>query len=68
MTRTRKVTRLTPHGRMDILSRLEVSQLKQGNSDDTLYDTFRRCALAVLNVDSQTDNAREVLDQHRDFD
>jgi hypothetical protein len=53
---------------MDILSRLEVNQLKQGNSDDTLYDTFRRCALAVLNVDSQTDNAREVLDQHRDFD
>ncbi|MGD8841389.1 MAG: nucleotide 5'-monophosphate nucleosidase PpnN, partial [Gammaproteobacteria bacterium] len=47
---------------------LEVNQLKQGNSDDTLYDTFRRCALAVLNVDSQTDNAREVLDQHRDFD
>lgn len=68
MTQTRKVTRLTPHGRMDILSRLEVSQLKQGSADDNLYDTFRRCALAVLNVDSQTDDAREVLEQYRDFD
>jgi len=68
MTKTRKVTRLTPHGRMEILSRLEVSQLKQGNADDTLYDTFRRCALAVLNVDSKTDDAREVLEKYRDFD
>jgi hypothetical protein len=62
-----KTTRLTPHGRMDILSQLEVAQLKQGHEDDSLYDTFRRCALAVLNVDSQTDDAREVLRQHQDF-
>jgi len=68
MTHTRKITRLTPRGRMDILSRLEVSQLARGSADDTLYDTFRRCALAVLNVDSQTDNAREVLELHRDFE
>jgi len=60
-------TRLTPHGRMDILSQLEVAQLKQGSQDDSLYDTFRRCALAVLNVDSLTDDAREVLRQHQDF-
>jgi len=68
MNQTRKVTRLTPHGRMDILSRLEVNQLKQGSADGNLYDTFRRCALAVLNVDSHTDDAREVLEQYRDFD
>ena len=68
MTRKPKITRLTPRGRMDILSRLEVNQLKQGSADDTLYETFRRCALAVLNVDSQTDDAREVLEQYRDFD
>ena len=53
---------------MDVLSQLEVSQLKQGSEDDRLYQTFRRCALAVLNVDSQTDDAREVLEQHRDFE
>ena len=68
MTRKPKITRLTPRGRMDILSRLEVNQLKQGSADDTLYETFRRCALAVLNVDSQTDDAREVLEQYRDFE
>ena len=63
-----EITRLTPHGSMDVLSQLEVSQLKQGSEDDLLYQTFRRCALAVLNVDSQTDDAREVLEQHRDFE
>ena len=53
---------------MDILSRLEVGQLKQGSTDDSLYDTFRRCALAVLNVDSKTDDAREVLERYRSFE
>jgi len=67
MPKETRITRLTPHGRMDILSQLEVAQLKQGHEDDSLYDTFRRCALAVLNVDSQTDDAREVLQQHQDF-
>jgi hypothetical protein len=67
MPENSKTTRLTPHGRMDVLSQLEVAQLKQGSQDDGLYDTFRRCALAVLNVDSLTDDAREVLRQHQDF-
>ena len=53
---------------MDVLSQLEVSQLKKGSHDNELYQVFRRCALAVLNVDSHTDDAREVLDQHRDFE
>ncbi len=60
--------RLTPRGQMDILSQLEVSQLKRGSEADGLYQTFRRCALAVLNVDSDTDDALEVLEQYRDFD
>jgi predicted Rossmann-fold nucleotide-binding protein len=68
MTKNTEITRLTPHGKMDILSRLEVSQLKQGSQDNELYDTFRRCALAVLNVDSITDDAREVLAKYHDFD
>jgi predicted Rossmann-fold nucleotide-binding protein len=67
MPKKTEITRLTPHGSMDILSQLEVSQLKQGSQDGSLYDTFRRCALAVLNVDSDTDDAREVLRQHQDF-
>ena len=67
MPKNTEVTRLTPHGSMNILSQLDVSQLKQGSQDGSLYDTFRRCALAVLNVDSDTDDAREVLRQHQDF-
>ena len=68
MTKKRKITRLTPHGNMDILSQLEVSQLRQGSQNDGLYQTFRRCSLAVLNVDSTTDDAREVLERYRDFE
>lgn len=68
MTKNTEITRLTPRGQMNILSRLEVSQLKQGSEADGLYETFRRCSLAVLNVDSITDDAREVLQQHRDFE
>ena len=68
MTKNTEITRLTPHGKMDILSQLEVNQLKQGNEDGGLYETFRRCSLAVLNVDSITDDAREVLEQYHDFD
>ncbi len=67
MSKNTEIIRLTPHGSMNILSQLEVSQLKRSNQDDGLYDTFRRCALAVLNVDSDTDDAREVLQQHQDF-
>ena len=68
MPKNTEITRLTPHGSMDVLSQLEVSQLKKGSHDNELYQVFRRCALAVLNVDSHTDDAREVLDQHRDFE
>ena len=53
---------------MDILSRSEVDQLSRGHEENQLYDRFRRCALAVLNVDSTTDNVREVLEQYQDFD
>ncbi len=68
MTKNTEITRLTPHGSMDILSQLEVSQLKRGNETDGLYERFRRCSLAVLNVDSTTDDAREVLERYRNFE
>ena len=68
MTKNTEITRLTPRGHMNILSQLEVSQLKQGSVDDGLYETFRRCSLAVLNADSRTDDAREVLEQYHDFE
>ena len=67
MTDKTHTIRLTPQGSMNTLSQIEVDQLKRGSESDGLYETFRRCALAVLNVDSQTDDAREVLRQHQDF-
>ncbi len=68
MTKHTEIVRLTPRGHMNVLSQLEVAQLKQGNEDGSLYQTFRRCALAVLNVDSKTDDAREVFERYHDFD
>lgn len=58
--------RVTPDETLDVLSQLEVSRIadqKQG----PIYDTFRRCSLAVLNTGATTDDTEEVLDQHRDF-
>ena len=68
MSKTTEITRLTPRGNMDILSQLEVGQLKEGSEQDGLYETFRRCSLAVLNADSTTDDAREVLEHYHDFE
>ncbi len=65
---TSAVARLTPRRHMQTLSQLEVKQLSQGDSDDDAYEIYRRCSLAVLNVGSQTDNARDVLEQNRNFD
>lgn len=68
MTKKTKITRLTPRGQMNVLSQIEVNQLKRGSEDDALYQTFRRCSLAVLNVGSTTDDAREVLRRYHDFE
>jgi len=61
-------TRITPHGRLDILSRQEVNQLVHTSEEGGCYDIYRRCSLAVLNVGSAMDDAKTVLEQHKDFD
>jgi len=58
---------ITPKGRLDVLSRLEVSKLLD-NSKGGLYSLFRSCSLAVLNSGSDIDDARELLDRYSDFD
>jgi predicted Rossmann-fold nucleotide-binding protein len=55
-----------PQGSLEVLSQLEVNALLD-TSARGLYQLFRRCALAVLNCGSQTDNAREVFESYRDF-
>ena len=58
--------RVTPDETLNVLSQLEVSRLVD-HKDDLIYDTFRRCSLAVLNTGATTDDTEEVLDQHKDF-
>ncbi len=55
-----------PQGSLEVLSQLEVNALLD-TSARGLYRLFRRCALAVLNSGSQTDNAREIFETYRDF-
>ncbi|MEW7989376.1 MAG: nucleotide 5'-monophosphate nucleosidase PpnN [Candidatus Thiodiazotropha sp.] len=55
-----------PEGSLEVLSQLEVNALLD-TSARGLYSLFRRCALAVLNCGSDTDNAREIFETYRDF-
>lgn len=61
------IVEVMPEGSLEVLSQHEVDRLLnvgEGNQREIL----RRCALAVLNVGSRTDNAREVLDKYANFD
>jgi predicted Rossmann-fold nucleotide-binding protein len=67
MSQTEAFVEVMPEGSLEVLSQHEVDRLRsvgEGNQRDVL----RRCALAVLNVGSRTDDAREVLDKYADFD
>jgi predicted Rossmann-fold nucleotide-binding protein len=68
MSKNTETTRITPHGQLEILSHLEVNELKQNSEHDSSYDTFRRCSLAILNVGSIIDDTKQVLAEHHDFD
>ena len=57
---------LNPLGAMDLLSQLEVERLQQ-NTEQATFQLFRNCALAVLNVGSQTDSSAEIYEQYQDF-
>ena len=59
--------RIAPTRSLEVLSQTEVSQLR-GTSLGSEHEVFRRCALAVLNWGTHTDDARAVLEQYRDFD
>ena len=59
--------RISPDGRMEILSKAEVHKLLD-TSQGGLYTLFRNCSLAVLNSGSQLDNGKELLERYRSFD
>lgn len=58
--------RLTPEGKMDVLSKWEVNILLNASKEKFAYE-FRACSLAVLNTGSTEDSAKAVLEQHPDF-
>ncbi len=68
MTKEKNTARISPYGHLDILSQAEVNQLVKASGADGCYDIFRRCSLAVLNVGSDLDDTKEVLEKYRDFD
>ncbi|HTD06544.1 nucleotide 5'-monophosphate nucleosidase PpnN [Undibacterium sp.] len=60
-------TQISPEGRMDVLSKAEVAKLLD-NSHGGLYNIFRNCSLAVLNVGSGLDDGKELLERYKTFD
>lgn len=67
MSKHLELSRISPHGRMETLSQMEVNQLKK-ESESGSYDIYRRCSLAVLNVGSEVDDTKKVLEEYSDFD
>lgn len=61
-----KSARLTPESSLQLLSQLEVKRLAQNASND-LFETFRHCALAVLNTGNPSDNSKAILEAYKDF-
>ena len=55
-----------PEGSLEVLSQFEVDQLKN-SGENGLYPLLRRCMLAVLNSGADTDDARQLFQQYRDF-
>ncbi len=58
---------ITPEGRLDVLSKAEVSKLYD-TSQGGLYRIFRNCSLAVLNCGSAMDDGKELLERYPSFD
>ncbi len=58
---------ISPRGGLDVLSRQEVSRLRDASSGG-LRELLRRCALAVLTTGSTSDDPRAALERYPDFD
>jgi predicted Rossmann-fold nucleotide-binding protein len=57
---------IAPEGSLEILSRLEVNQLR-GAGSSGLFDLWRQCSLAILNSGAQDDDVRRILSRHENF-
>lgn len=59
--------RIAPEGRLDVLSKIEVSKLLD-TSQGGLYNIFRNCSLAVLNCGNKMDDGKQLLERYKSFD
>ncbi|MGI6655455.1 MAG: nucleotide 5'-monophosphate nucleosidase PpnN [Desulfobulbus sp.] len=59
--------RISPDGRMEVLSRMEVGTLLN-ITRGALYPLFRHSSLAVLNYGDYLDDSRELLKRYPDFE
>lgn len=59
--------RITPEGRLDVLSKAEMGKLLD-TSQGGLYDIFRNCSLAVLNCGNQMDDGKKLLERYKSFE
>ncbi|SFU29643.1 nucleotide 5'-monophosphate nucleosidase PpnN [Halomonas korlensis] len=60
-------TTISPEGSLEILSQHEVSRLHD-TSRSGLHELLRRCALAVLNCGTPTDDSLALMEAYHDFD
>lgn len=60
-------TQISPEGRLEVLTKAEVAKLLD-TSHGGLYETFRNCALAVLNCGNPLDDGKELLERYKSFD
>lgn len=60
-------TQIAPEGRLEILTKAEVNQLRD-SSQGGLYNIFRDCCLAVLNCGNYLDNGKELLERYPNFE
>lgn len=58
--------RIAPEGSLELLSRLEVSQLRDAGKGG-LHDLWRQCSLAVLISGAEEDDIRKILARNRRF-
>jgi len=59
--------RISPEGRLEVLSKGEVAKLLD-TSQGGLYQLFRNCSLAVLNSGIDMDDGKQLLERYASFD
>lgn len=57
---------VAPKGALEMLSQDEISRMSEDSG--SLHELFRRCALAILNCGSDTDDAQAVMDEYQNFE